>query len=187
MLETFGNLQQSMPAGYAIVFDRQANQLAVTLRTSAEDVPAASDFVYFGIAGNAGAMAATHAVRIALVVPNSGDDPRSLAQITSYEFAMGAWTSADLRPTWLVHPAAWVTTIDTGWVVSFRVDLAAAGVDVTAPFRVALGLHAENQFGMLDWVTPASLSLMDVASATPRMWPSLDVTSVMCVSRVDVP
>jgi len=187
MLETFGNLQQSMPAGYAMVFDRQANQLAVTLRTTAEDAAAVSDFVYFGIAGDSGGMLAPHAVRIALVVPGGGDDPRSLPQITSYEFAMGAWTSADLQPPWLLHPAAWVTTTEPGWAVSFRVDLAAAGVDVTAPFRVALGLHAENQFGMLEWVTPASLSLMDVASAMPRMWPSLDVTSVMCVSRVDVP
>ena len=54
MLETFGNLQQSMPAGYAMVFDRQANQLAVTLRTTAEDAAAVSDFVYFGIAGHSG-------------------------------------------------------------------------------------------------------------------------------------
>jgi hypothetical protein len=184
-LETFGNQQQSMPAGYAIVFDRQANQLAVTIRTTAEDAAAPSDFVYFGIAGNAG-MPAQHAARIALVAANAAEDPRSLAQITSYEYAMASWTSADLQPAWLAHPAAWVASADKGWAVSFRVDLAAAGVDAAAPFRVALGLHAENQFGQLDWVTPASLALTDLASAMPRLWPSLDVSSVMCVSRVDV-
>ncbi len=37
MLETFASSGQSMPAGYAMVFDRQANQLSVTLRTRADD------------------------------------------------------------------------------------------------------------------------------------------------------
>lgn len=186
MLETFGGTQQSMPAGYAIVFDRQANRLAVTVRTSAEDTAGDSDFVYFGIAGSAAGMAAPHAVRISLVAPNGGDDPRSLTQFASYEFAMGAWASMNTRPAWIEHPAAWVSSAGTGWVVSFRVDLAAAGVDLAAPFWIALGLHAENDFGQLDWVTPESLSLSDLASATTRTWPALDVTSVMCVSRVDV-
>jgi hypothetical protein len=188
MLETFGNEQQSMPAGYAIVFDREANELAVTMRTTADDTAADSDFVYFGITGgNAGAMPTPHAVRIALAAPNAGDDPRLLPQITSYEYAMGAWTSLQAQPAWLAHPAAWVTSVDAGWLVSFRVNLTAAGVDVSSPFRIALGLHAENQFGELDWVMPGSLSLSDLATAMPRMWPQLDVRSIMCVSRVDVP
>jgi hypothetical protein len=95
--------------------------------------------------------------------------------------------STNGSPQWLEHPAAWVSSVDPGWVVSFRVDLTAAGVDITAPFRIALGLHAENEFGELDWTTPAALSLSDLAASQPRNWPELDVTSVMCASRVDVP
>jgi hypothetical protein len=187
MLETFANGEQSMPAGYAIVFDRQANELAVTLRTSADDNAAESDFAYFGITGSAMGTTSPRAVRIALVTPTGTDDPRMLSQFTSYEFVMGMWTSTNTPPMWITHPAAWVTTAEPGWVVSFRVDLTAAGVDIASPFRIALGLHAENEFGALSWATPESLELSDLAATPPRIWPYLDLTSVMCVSRVDVP
>jgi hypothetical protein len=187
MLEMFANGQQSMPAGYAIVFDRQANELAVTLRTSAQDTAGPEDFVYFGITGSAGGTPTPHAVRITLVTSSGTDDPRALSQFTSYDVAMGAWTTTNVQPMWITHPAAWVTTANPGWVVSFRVGLTAAGVDINAPFRIALGLHAQNQFGALNWATPQSLPLDDLSTAQSRMWPLLDVTSVMCVSRVNVP
>jgi hypothetical protein len=186
MLETFASSQQNMPAGYAIVFDRQANELAVTLHMTAQDAAAESDFVYFGITGSAAGLPSPRAVRIALVAPNGSDDPRTLTQFTTYAFAMGTSTSTNTMPAWIAHPAAWVTTAEPGWVVSFRVDLSAAGVNITAPFRVALGLHAENEFGALNWMTPASLQFGDLSMAQSRMWPMLDLTSVMCVSRVDV-
>jgi hypothetical protein len=186
-LETFAGAAQNMPAGYAIVFDRTANALFVTLRTMSDDTAAAEDFVYFGIVGNARGLSTPHAVRISLATSMATDDPRTLSQFTSFEFPMGMWTSTATQPAWIEHPAAWVTSATPGWVVSFRVNLAAAGVDIAMPFRVALGLHAQNEFGELNWVTPTSLSLSDLAAAQSRMWPTLDVTSVMCVSRVDVP
>jgi hypothetical protein len=187
MFDSFASSGQSMPASYAIVFDREANELAVSLRTRAEDSATELDFAYFGIAGMGPGMPAPHAVRIGLATSEGSDDPRALSQFTRYDFAMGEWTSQAEQPMWLEHPAAWVSSSDSGWVVSFRVDLAAAGVDVAAPFRVALGLHAENEFGELDWTTPATLSLGDLATIQPRMWPAIDVTSVMCAARVGVP
>ena len=89
-------------------------------------------------------MSTPRAVRIGLETSEGSDDPRALSRFTSYEFSMGSWMSTSAQPTWLEHPAAWVVSVDPGWVVSFRVDLTAAGVDIAAPFRIALGLHAEN-------------------------------------------
>jgi hypothetical protein len=185
MFDSFASSGQSMPAAYAIVFDRQANALLVSLRTRAEDSAAEADFAYFGIVGTAGAMSSPRAVRIGLGTSEGSDDPRALSQLTSYSFEMGAWTSTPAQPMWLEHPAAW--SLDPGWVVSFRVNLAAAGVDINAPFRVALGLHAENEFGELDWTTPAMLPLGDLATVQARTWPAIDVTSIMCAARVGVP
>jgi hypothetical protein len=187
MLESFANDEQSMPAAYAIVFDRRANQLAITFRTSAEDTADPADYVYFGITSNQGGTTAPRAVRIALIAPTMSDDPRMLTQFTSYEFASGMWTSTPARPTWIEHPAAWISGADSGWVVNIRVDLAAAGVDSAVPFRIALGVHAENQFGELTWSTPNALPLSDPTTVQSRMWPMLDVTMVQCVSRIDVP
>jgi hypothetical protein len=187
MLESFSTNAPNMPAGYAIVFDRAANALLVTIRTNTDDTPASSDFVYLGIAGGMSGMVTPKAVRIALPPANGADDPHMATQLTGYTFAMGAWMNMDSTPSWVQHAAAWVSSVDRGWVVSVRIDLAAAGIDAAMPFRIALGCHAENDFGQLDWATPGSLALSDLTNAQPRTWPLLDVRPVTCVSRVDVP
>ena len=188
MLDSFAGMgAQSMSAGYAVVLDRRANELAVMLRTRAEDDADTSDFVYFGIAGNTGGAPTPRAVRILLVTPSASDDPRPLTELVAYEYASNAWSSAPSRPTWVEHPVAWVSGAEPGWAVALRVDLTAAGVDSAAPFRLALGLHAGNDRGELDWTTPGGLSLADASAVDPRRWPLLDVSAIECVARVDLP
>lgn len=185
-LEPFASGSGDAPAGYAIVFDRRAHELAVTLRTRAEDVADAADSVYFGITGNTSATSVPRAVRIPLVAPNGSDDPRALSQLIGYAYMGGAWSSAATAAQWVEHPAAWVAGDDAGWLVSFRVDLAAVGVDRATSFRVALGLHAETDSEDLTWVTPSDLTLADVSAVDPRTWSTLNVSLVDCTSRVDV-
>ncbi|HKU44913.1 MAG TPA: hypothetical protein VJR89_42430 [Polyangiales bacterium] len=176
--------------GYAIVFDRASNQLAVTLRALAPDTASPQDFVYFGMRGNQAGEVAGHAVRIPLEVMPSGADPRPLmGGITAYQLAStgNGWTEQAQTPSWLQHASAWVMSPQASWAVSFRVDLGATGFDTAQPVQVGLGLHAENPDAEYNPSTPGQLMLGMPELAMSRMWPLLDLASIECTDRARVP
>ncbi len=173
-----------MPAGYAIVYDRPSNELAVTIRALEDNAAGPADYAYFALATADATVA--RAVRIPLAPAGMAGDPRPLMQADGFAFVSGEWSEEDARPEWVQRTSAWLSTEGVAWAVSFRVslDAAGAGLGESGPLRIAIGAHVDGGTESASWTTPSMLSIAMPLDAQPRFWTSTDLASLGCTARI---
>lgn len=177
-ISTFG----FQPGGYTLILDRGAQQLAITVRITLgpSEVPAPSDYVFFGIAPDAADAATAHSVIMPLIDMPPASGPAPLSNIDASLLQGGRWQS-DPSNTWVQHASVWRGGPNDGysWVVSFKVDLAAMALDPSESFRVAIAAHAEG--APRDMTTPGDASVL---TALPNAWAQALSDSATCVAHV---
>jgi len=177
-LTPFAGGPSATAGGYALVFDRAANELAVTYRVRLGDaeIPNGSDRAYVSIRSNQAGSPAAHEATLTLFEMNPGEGPRDITAIQFAEYA-GRWqpsTSTD----WLHHASAWRASGDVSWVVSFRINLGKARIDPTLAFHMGVAVHVAG--AARDLSTPADLAdLHDQVNS----WAAVNVTGIACVGR----
>jgi hypothetical protein len=181
---SFARSFAKQPGGYIAVFDRAAGELALTVRVTmgTAEAPDPSDSVRFGIVANRSGGPAARAATFALAELDVGEGPQQISTIATSDYS-GSWQSSTPPNPWFLQTSLWrgKTGNEPSWVVSFRINLTDAGIDVSKPFRAALGVHIGN--------APNDVSTPDGFSASmdaPDTWASVDLGAIDCVGRVSL-
>lgn len=172
-------------AGYIAVLDRSAGTLALTFRVSlgASEAPEPTDQIYVGILSNMqnnGVIARAVTLSPPRLPPSAGPTPITNLAVAQYE---GAWSTPATPTAMFVRDAsAWRggSTDTLSWTVSLKLDLTAAGVDVTRSFRMALRIHID---GRGELITPGDRAVL---SDIPTEWAVVSLAALPCVSRVSL-
>jgi MYXO-CTERM domain-containing protein len=133
---------------YRILVDPSYSELSVSFQAPTDpSVPSNADVIYFAFStdGTAG----TLAKGVAIQVNGTGaTDPTAAAiiQQENYDATVG-WSALSGAPTWLKDPAVWRNNVagDAAWGINFKVNLAAAGLSASAPFKIQLALHKQDE------------------------------------------
>jgi hypothetical protein len=190
----------SLEGAYRALYDAAAGELVVSMQALTDLGGAASgaDTLYFGFSTNAGATTA-HAVRVDLIPPTGAADPKTLSSFTRYEYTVGGgWTTPDgvlpiaTPPSWMVVPRAWVEPgSGADWGVNFRVNLVAAGLGSGDAFKIAFGLHIQDEggAGSVDLTSPdvgVAGAVADLVTNphTPTTWLSASAANGGCLDGI---
>jgi hypothetical protein len=179
----FAQTFSGAPAGYIIVFDRAAAELAVTVRVTmgTSELPDAMDVVTFGITANRSDGAAAHQATFMIAELDAGAGPVGIGYANA-DFS-GSWRSSSPINPWIEQQNEWrgAQASDPSWIVSFRIKLSAAGVDPALPFRASVSVHIDGAPN--DLSTPANLA---ASLDKPDTWPRIDLSAISCVGRANL-
>lgn len=133
---------------YRIMVDPTFSELSISFQAPTDpSVPSNADVIYFGFTTNG--TVATLAKAVAIQVNGTGaTDPTAAAIIQQQNYdATTGWSALSGAPTWLKDPAVWRNNVagDAAWGINFKVNLAAAGLSASTPFKIQLAIHKQDE------------------------------------------
>ncbi|HKO49800.1 MAG TPA: hypothetical protein VJV79_18850 [Polyangiaceae bacterium] len=131
---------------YRVMVDSTRSTLAVSFQAPSQlSTPGNADVIYFGFTTSR--TESLEAKSVAIQVNGIGaTDPSDAGVIQQHNYDAGTWTSPLGAPKWLQDPSVWRNNVarDAAWGINFKVDLAAAGLNVTNSFKIQLAMRKHD-------------------------------------------